>query len=124
MPLVIASADLTYRLSQEARSAHAMLDDATPPERPRAEPEIIPPERNRRQSNWRQSPWRADVFETGGTHRIYVARLGPFGIALLMLAIAALAAVILIAVLGAVLIWIPVVAVLVVVAALFRLLRG
>ena len=127
MPLVIASADLTYRkyrLSQEARSAHAMLDDATPPERPRVEPEIIPPERNGRQSNWRQSPWRADAFtETRGTHRIYIARLGSVGIALLMLVIAAVTAVILIAVLGVVLIWIPVVAVLVVAAALFRLLR-
>jgi len=101
-----------------------MLDDATPPERPRVEPEIIPPDRNGRQSNWRRSPWRANLFaETRGTHRIYVARLGPVGIALLMLAIAAVAALILIAVLGAVLIWIPVVAVLVVVAALFRLLR-
>ncbi len=124
MPLVIASADLTYLLSQEARSARAMLDDATPPERPRVEPEIIPPDRNGRPPDWRQARWRAGAFtETRGTHRIYVARLGPVGIALLMLAIAALVAVILIAVLGAVLIWIPVVAVAVVGAALFRLLR-
>ncbi len=121
---MIASADLTYLLSQEARSAHAMLDDASPPERPRVEPEIIPPDRYGRRPNWRRAPWRADVFsETRGTHRIYVARLGPVGLALLMLALAAVAAVILIAVLGAVLIWIPVVAVLVVGAALFRLLR-
>jgi hypothetical protein len=102
-----------------------MLDDAPPPERPRAEPEIIPPDRDGRHPDYRQSPWRADVFtDRRGTHRIYIARLGPIGIALLMLAIAAVAAVILIAVLGAVLIWIPVVAVVVVVAALFRLLRG
>jgi len=38
-------------------------------------------------------------------HRIYVARLGPFGVALLMLIVGILAAVILLAVVGAVLIW-------------------
>jgi len=57
------------------------------------------------------------------THRIYVARLGPFGIALLMLIIGVLAAVILLAVVGVVLIWIPVVALLVAAGAIFRLLR-
>ncbi|MGA3307616.1 MAG: hypothetical protein ABSD08_03225 [Xanthobacteraceae bacterium] len=57
------------------------------------------------------------------THRIYVARLGPFAIALLMLIVGVLAAVILLAVIGAVLIWIPVVALLVAAGAIFRLLR-
>jgi hypothetical protein len=94
------------------------------PERPRAEPEIIPPDRGGRRSEWGRPPWRGGFGQTRGTQRIYVARLGPFGLALLVLAIAAIVAIILIAVLGAVLIWIPVVAVLVVIAALFRLLRG
>jgi fatty acid desaturase len=57
------------------------------------------------------------------THRIYVARLGPFAIAMLMLIVGVLAAVILLAVIGAVLIWIPVVALLVAAGAIFRLLR-
>jgi len=101
-----------------------MVDDADPPERPRVEPEIIPPDRTGRQSDWRHPPWRGNAFsETRGTQRIYVTRLGPFGIALLVLAIAAIVAVIVIAVLGAVLIWIPVVAVVVIAAALSRLLR-
>jgi apolipoprotein N-acyltransferase len=94
------------------------------PERPRVEPEIIPPDRSGRGSDWGRSPWRSGGYgQTRGTQRIYVARLGPFGLALLILAIAAIVAIVLIAMLGAVLIWIPVVAVLVVVAALFRLLR-
>ena len=57
------------------------------------------------------------------THRVYVARLGPFGVALLMLILGVVVAVILLAVVGAVLIWIPVVLLLVAVGALFRLLR-
>jgi hypothetical protein len=102
-----------------------MADDRDQPERPRVEPEIIPPDRGGRQSDWRRSPWRSSAFtQTYGTQRIYVARLGPFGFALLMLAIAAIVAFIMIALLGFVLIWIPVVAVIVVIAALFRLLRG
>jgi hypothetical protein len=59
-----------------------------------------------------------------GTQRIFVTRLGPFGVALLLLAIAAVVTIVVIAVLGAVLIWIPIVAVLVLVAAIFRFLRG
>jgi hypothetical protein len=101
-----------------------MVDNQDRPERPRAEPEIIPPDRGGRY-DWRQSPWRPDTFgQTRGTHRVYVTRLGPFGVALLLLAIAAIVAIIMIAVLGAVLIWIPVLAVVIVIAALLRVLRG
>ena len=96
-----------------------MADDRDPPEQPRFEPEIIPPDRS-----GRQSPWNPYGFtETRGTYRIHVTRVGPFGIALLMLAIAALVTIIMIAVLGAVLIWIPVVAVVLIVGALLRMLR-
>ncbi len=96
-----------------------------PPERPRAEPEIIPPDRSGRRSDWRNSPWHGTAF-TGarGTQRIYVTRIGPLGVALLMLAIAAIAAIIVIATVGLVLIWIPILAVIVIAAALFRRLRG
>jgi hypothetical protein len=93
------------------------------PETPRAEPEIIPPDHSGRQPDWRRPPWRDPFGQTGGTQRIFVTRVGPFGIALLLLGIAAIAAIILIAIVGAVLIWIPVVAVLVVIAAVFRFLR-
>jgi hypothetical protein len=102
-----------------------MTDDQNEPERPRFEPEIIPPDHGGRQSDWRSTPWRGSPF--GGartTQRVYVTRLGPFGIAILLLAIAAIVAIIMIAVVGAVLIWIPVVVALLVIGALFRLLRG
>jgi hypothetical protein len=101
-----------------------MTKDSDRPEQPRVEPEIIPPDRGGRQFDRRQSPWRPSGFtQARGTHRIYVTRLGPFGFGLLMLAIAAIVALIMIAVLGVVLFWIPVVAVVIVIAALFRLLR-
>jgi hypothetical protein len=101
-----------------------MTDDRNRPERPRVEPEIIPPGQAGRRYGWQQSPWPADMYpRSGGTQRIFVARMGPFGIALVILAVAAILAVVLIAILGAMLLWIPVVAVLVIVAAMFRFLR-
>jgi hypothetical protein len=103
-----------------------MANDPNQPERPRAEPEILPPDRDGGNTNWRRAPhtpWRGGFDEFHGTHRVYVGKVGPFGIALLLLAIAAVIAVILIAVLGAVLIWIPVIAAAVVIAAFFRLFR-
>jgi hypothetical protein len=96
-----------------------MAYDPNRPERPRAEPEIIPPDRNGGQGDWRRppsNPWR-------GSQRVYVGRIGPFGIVLLLLAVAAIIGILMIAVLGAVLIWIPVLAVAIVLAALFRLFR-
>ena len=109
-----------------------MAHDPNQPERPRAEPEIIPPDRDGGRADgrrtpdapWQRSPWQRGGFdEIHGTHRIYVGRVSPFGIALLLLAIAAVIALVLIAVVGAVLIWIPVIAVAVVAAAFFRLFR-
>jgi hypothetical protein len=98
------------------------------PEQPSVEPEIIPPDRTRQGVDWRQPAWSQSWRPHGpnqasGTYRVYVGRVGPFGIAMLMLAFAILAFVIFFAVLGAVLIWIPVIAALVVVAAIFRFLR-
>jgi len=111
-----------------------MVDDPDQPERPRVEPEIIPPDRNPRRPDWRQQAsrqqtWRRQTwqpfFSTAAdeTHRIYVDRLGPFGVALLILIVGVIAAVVLLALVGAVLIWIPAVALLVAVGALFRLFR-
>ena len=87
-------------------------------EGPRAEPEIIPPghpdERSMRDGYH---------FDVHGTQRIYVTRLGPFGIVVLGLLIALIAAVILIVLLGAVLVWIPVVILFVAAAVVSDLLR-
>ena len=106
-----------------------MVDDPDQPERPRVEPEIIPPDRNPRRPDWRRQAWRRQTrqpfFSTAAdeTHRIYVTRLGPLGVALLILIVGVIAAVILLALVGAVLIWIPAVALLLAVGALFRLFR-
>jgi hypothetical protein len=100
-----------------------MAHDRDRPEWPRVEPEIIPPDRSGRQSEWARAPWHGGPF-TRAPHRVYITRLGPFGAALLLLAIAAIVAMLIIAVLGAVLFWIPIAAVAGLVAAVFRLLRG
>ena len=94
------------------------------PEQPRVEPEIIPPDRVRPGMDWRQPAWRPDGSgEAGGSYRVYVGRVGPFGVAMLALAFAIVAAVIVFAIIGAVLFWIPMVALVVVAAAIFRFLR-
>jgi hypothetical protein len=100
-----------------------MANDIHGPERPRLEPEIIPPARGRRGTDWFEDAWRPYASGPGGTHRIYVARLGPFGLAMLMVAIGLIVAMILLAVVGAILIWIPVFALLLAAGVVFRLLR-
>jgi hypothetical protein len=96
------------------------------PEQPRVEPEIIPPDRARQSTDWRQPAWRPyGPGEAGatGSYRVYVGRVGPFGVAMLALAFTLLAAVIVFAIIGAVLFWIPILALAVVAAAIFRFLR-
>ena len=66
-------------------------------EHPRVEPEIIPPSDVRSR--------QAGSFD--GTQRVYVARVGPFGFAMVALAIAALAMLLFLLVLGAFVILIP-----------------
>jgi hypothetical protein len=72
-------------------------------EKPRAEPEIIPP--GDLDGRPMRDRYHFDVH--GGSQRIYVTRLGPFGIVVLGLLIALIVAVIPIVLLGALLIWIP-----------------
>jgi hypothetical protein len=96
------------------------------PEQPRVEPEIIPPDRSRQGMDWRQPTWRPygpGDTAGGGSYQIHVGRIGPFGIAMLALATAILAAAIVFAIIGAVLFWIPIVALVIVAAAIFRFLR-
>ena len=101
-----------------------MAQDRNQPERPRVEPEIIPPDRGGREAPWRHDIWGRDgAGRTYGTRSIYVGRLGPLGTMLLMLLVGVLAAVVLLAVLGAVLIWMPLVALILIAGALFRVLR-
>ncbi len=92
-------------------------------EKPRAEPEIIPPDRGDRQS--RSSAAGIRVFlDGGGVRHIYVTRLGPLGMAVLALMVGILFAITLVLVLGAFLIWIPLVGLLVSAAIISSLLRA
>ena len=91
---------------QSAPRIHAM--DERPmiaEEKPRAEPEIIPPSRDNRQSRL-YSPRIRMFVNDDRIRQIYVARLGPLGILLIALMIAILLTIMLVLALGAFLIWI------------------
>jgi hypothetical protein len=79
-------------------------------EQPRAEPEIIPP-------GYRGQPPGGGVFiyvdEHGNTRRATFKAPGPFVIILVLLIVGLIAAIVLVALLGLVLIWIPVVVVMI-----------
>ena len=92
-------------------------------EKPRAEPEIIPPDRGDRQSRSGAAGIRV-FLDGGGFRHIYVARLGPLGMAVLAVMIGVLFATTLVFVLGAFLIWIPLVGLLVAAAIISSLLRA
>lgn len=97
-----------------------MASNSQEPERPRAEPEIIPPDRRRPD----ERGWPAyDYSQVHGTQRVYVGRIGPFGFALLMLVVVLLAAVFLLLLIGTALLWIPIVLGVIVIAAISRVWR-
>ncbi len=105
-----------------------MADDRSGPERPYTEPEIIPPSRPRdrfdsRRTMWDTSPHPYESNETRGSYRVHVTRVGPLGIALWLLVLAAIAALAFFTILGIALIWIPIIALAVAVGAVYRLLR-
>jgi hypothetical protein len=71
---------------------------------PRSEPEIIPPDCDPRDAR------RERVFvDERGTERVYVARIGPLGVILVVLVTAILSGVLLALLLGALVIWLPLV---------------
>jgi hypothetical protein len=76
------------------------------PERPRSEPEIIPPGRDRPHGELSGIWIRVD--ERDGVHRVYLKRPGPFSIILALLAIGAIAVAIFLVVASLALIWIPI----------------
>lgn len=103
-----------------------MAHDTDQPENPRFEPEIIPPEHSRAsQSRTWQPSWSAGAGfrQMHGNQRVYVTRLGPFGIGVALLAFAALTAAILLALIGALLFWLPVIALIVGAAIVARIFR-
>ena len=87
-------------------------------EKPRSEPEIIPPDHAERGTP------RARVFtDAHSNERVSVARLGPLGVILTILATSILAAVMLVLLFATFLIWVPLVVFFVVGAIIAGLLR-
>jgi hypothetical protein len=89
----------------------------------RAEPEIILP--GDPESSRAAHPFGGayPFVDVRTSHRVYTARLGPFGLILLALALAIAAAVMLVLLLGAVLFWIPILVLLAAAAVISGLLR-
>jgi hypothetical protein len=56
-------------------------------------------------------------------HRLYITRLGPFGLAMFMLLVGIVVAVLVLAVVGAILIWIPILGLLLAAGVIFRFWR-
>jgi hypothetical protein len=77
------------------------------PERPRFEPEIIPPDRGGRAGRGDGYVW---VSTDGrGTRRIYLARPGPFSIFVALILAGLVLVAIVLVVAGVILFWIPVI---------------
>jgi uncharacterized membrane protein len=85
-------------------------DRGRPPDHPRAEPEIIPPEHGG-QSDSRSKIW-VWVADQDGMRRTAVTPPGPLSILIILALFALIVAVVVAVFLGAVLIWIPVLVVL------------
>ncbi len=92
-----------------------------PPEVPRAEPEILPPG-DPANPQWNLPRDREEREE--GIHRVYVAKVGPFGFVLMALLFGAIATVVLAFVVGAFLIVIPLAGLLLAAAVISGLWRG
>jgi hypothetical protein len=88
-----------------------------PPRPPRAEPEIIPPGAS-------HDPLGTRIFiDETTSQRIFVGRLGPLGLIGIALTVAVVFAVILVLLLGAFLLWIPIVGALVAIGLVAGVLR-
>jgi hypothetical protein len=94
-----------------------MSGSPSPPETPRSEPEIIPPDR----PGYGRVRW--DSVDQYGQHRIYVRRIGPFSIFGFVLVFGFVVAALLALLLGAVLVALPIAALLLAGGLIASLLR-
>jgi hypothetical protein len=100
-----------------------MPSSSNEPERPRVEPEILPPDRRgRNEQSWPPPPYG---YTPGArsSQRIFITRIGPFGFGLAMLVLGLFAVALLLLLIGTALIWLPFVAAIVIVSAVVGLLR-
>ena len=86
--------------------------------RPRVEPEIIPPGRAG------PRPQRGASFDGRDTQRIYVAQVGPFGFAMVALVVALVLGLVFLLLLGAFVVFIALAGALLAAAVLLGLFRG
>jgi hypothetical protein len=103
-----------------------MPSNKNQPERPRHEPEIIPPSKSRPEGNAdRNATWSPTYgySQTRSTHRMHVSRIGPLGFAIFVLIVAMFGGVLLLALIGAALIWFPLLVVFAIIAGISALIR-
>jgi hypothetical protein len=94
-------------------------------EKPRSEPEIIPPDHAERRTAQGRPQTRVFI-DAHGTERVYVAKLGPLGIILAILTTGILSTVMLILLFATFLIWVPLVVLFIagaIISGLMRYLR-
>jgi hypothetical protein len=99
-----------------------MPRDSNEPERPRSEPEILPPDRGRNGQNWPPPPYGYGPG-ANSSQRIFITRIGPLGFGLATLVLGLLAVVLLLLLIGTALIWLPFVAGIVILGAVVGALR-
>jgi len=92
------------------------------PERPRYEPEILPPDRGRNGQNWPPPPYGYTAGPQG-SQRIFITRIGPLGFGLATLVVGLFAVVLLLLLISTALIWLPFVAAIVILGAVVGALR-
>ena len=92
-----------------------------PPEYPRVEPEIIPPEQSHPRAYRSEADWLFDQRRSG---RIFVARIGPWSIMGIVLLIGLVAGATLAILLGTLLIAVPIVGLLIAAAMISNALRS
>jgi hypothetical protein len=99
-----------------------MANNRDQPEQPRHEPEIIPPGDHwpDRDASW---PPPCGHSQRRSSHRIYVGRIGPLGFALFILIVALFGGIFLLVLIGAALIWLPVLLLFAVIGAVVGLIR-
>jgi hypothetical protein len=104
------------------RDVNLVNEDRTPrPETPRSEPEIIPPGHTRERTQGGRV-WIS--IDRGNGKRTYVKQPGPFTVVMVVVGVILVVALVVMLVLGALLIWVPIAAVIAVGAIMVASLKG
>jgi hypothetical protein len=119
--IVTPVAGVCFRSHMGLGNSRRAMDQRSTPERPRSEPEILPPERGDA-GPLHDARWERAGAE--GIYRVRVVKLGPVGATLLAIGIGVASAALLMLVLGTLLILIPVVGLLIAGAIIAGILRG